>query len=197
MDCGQRSAVGAIDQTYWTTAIAMPTDTAMRSTAEPRQLTPKRFRSPWIPRDSMLPELATTVGSVLRLLAVGSPVVDWPYDRTCWGGWDPRHFVWHALQYKRRVPFSHAPSVRLVWLNCSEQLAQVNLRLAGPRDIGLAGLRLRTIVTRSNRTTTEINTTSATPRPARSWGVSCMGTATASSYSAKPASVDPPTTPPR
>jgi hypothetical protein len=67
------------------------------------------------------------------------------------------------------VPFSHAPSVRLVWLNCPSQPAQTNRKLAGPRETGRWLLWLRADLARRNSSRT--TTTSAAPRATRTSGV--------------------------
>jgi len=154
--------------------MTIATGTAIRNAMTPRQPFPELARIGWAPK---VRDGAETVGArVAALPAIAGCLAGGAgslWGAGC-GGRVSRHLVWQALQKKRRVPFSQAATVRLVWVNCAEQPAQVNRKLAGPRDIclGRTGVRVRFA---RNKIATMTMIATAAPRPAINCHVICIG----------------------
>lgn len=112
---------------------------------------------------------------VAALPAIAGCLPDGAGSFRCAGcdGRESRHFVWQALQKKRRVPFSQAATVRLVWVNCAEHPAQVKRKLAGPRDICLGTMGDRFVFAR-NKSETIMMIATAALRPAINCDVICI-----------------------
>lgn len=148
--------------------------TAISSAVTPRQPFPALARTGWAPK---VRDGAEPVGArVAALPAIAACLAGGAGSRCgagC-GGRVSRHLVWQALQKKRRVPFSQAATVRLVWVNCAKHPAQVNRRLAGPRDICLGGTDVRLGLARNKAATMTMIATAA-PRPAINCHVICIG----------------------
>lgn len=154
--------------------MTIATGTAIRNAMTPRQPFPALARMGWAPkvRDGAEPVGARVAAfpAIAACLAGGAGSLG---GAGC-GGRVSRHLVWQALQKKRRVPFSQAETVRLVWVNCAEHPAQVNRKLAGPRDICLGRTGVRSGFARNKAATMTMIATAA-PRPAINCHVICIG----------------------